>query len=397
MDCNNQYGFTHCFIQNDMFNAIGPTFHVICNFVNYINGSPLYSLNKGKEMSMHNGEDFIDLWTMVKIPSLKYLILKYPVSYETYVYSFEKLECFIIVPKAEFIKNSLYVVKPFSLQLWIMLFGYIMYGSTIFSLVIYITKREFQFWRIFDHLLRSLLSQSYPNPIPGFKITLIYLLAMIMGFVITIWYSTLLGFFLTTFIQEPQVSTIAEFKKAGFKLIDRHQELELLNGYDDIKDFVLLVSFKELKETLASSNESYAYITSTAIWYTIPSFRDYFKISDFSLESGYVGFRFQENSLFKNRFHRYIHLIQDSGLYGFWKSQYPWESYQHLQYFKQLHKEARKEDINLQTLRALNINYIIYPLTFLFIGCFCGTIALLLEIFIQKFGQYIISEILKKV
>lgn len=396
VSCNDQYPFSKCIVKNDHILTIGRSYHLITNFVDFINGSiSLYLRNDGQlSASTHN--DPMDLWTETQAVPIQHHLKNYPLTTEIIQNIFEKLEVYIMVQKAGFIRKSLYIVKPFSVQLCILFLVFVLYGSITLSLAIFIIKRENIFWKLFDHFLRSLLSQSYPNPLPGLQITIIYLLAMFMGFVMVVWYSALLGCFLTTYIREPQVSTLAEFKKANFKLIlGSEQQINTTVGYNEVKDIITHKSFEQIMEIVNAKIGTYGHIVSSGTWEAYPERDDYFILKDFIFESNFVSFRFPLHSLYKNRFHRYVHLIYDTGLYEFWKSRISEESFEAFDNYKSI--LFSRIHIDTSNRRVLNFDYFLYPLILLGFGFICGFIVFLVEMFLCKTLYLISSYFLLKI
>lgn len=386
VNCNQQYPFTGCFYVDDRVIGIGRSYHTINNFVHFINGSIALVVEQGQEISMYNGLEPIDFWTKIQVATLYDYIYMYPLSTEIFVNTFEKYELIIIVPKARYIEPFLYIIKPFSLQLWILCLGYIIFTSWILFFIFHITQKGVEFWKFFDQVLRSMILQSYTNPLTGFRITVVYILAMLMGFIMANWYFALLGSFLTTFIREPQISTLSDLKKSDLKLSPGMDEsINYTSGFYKIKDLVTYPPKNEAIAMITSGNRSFGHITTSSVWEHHP-FRDRFvMIKDSNLEYNFVTFTFRINSLYIKRFRRYIDIIQDTGLYNYWKKEYTYESYI---FFQKTLPKRKIVIIEESNIRILNINYFLYPLGFLAFGLICGFIVFIYEQLVARFKYF---------
>lgn len=317
--CIFQFPFSYCVERDGKDFGIGRMFHLITNFVSFLNGS--------LKLITEDGFERIDLWTKMKSATLNDTLRMFPLDCELFSRILENYDILIIIPKSKYIKGFLYVIKPFSLQLWLLCFVYLIYASAASGLAFYIIKKDIKFWTIFDHVLRAILSQSYPNPLPGFYMNIIYLLAMIMGFVMTIWYSTLLGSFFTTFIREPQILTLTELKESNVKIVPGGGFINTTTGFDQIKDSLILLPEFEKLLALTTANSSYAHLIPSTTWEVSLLLPNFTVIKEFYLERSHVRFMLPLYSIFKHRLDRFIDLVQDTGLYIYWKRQFYYESY----------------------------------------------------------------------
>lgn len=324
--CSKRHPFSLCFQDNNNDTvAVGIMFHTAKNFVKYINGTMDLHIEINTNQEYSSKELIFDIVTKIFLMDIASRKLEFPLSSETLSNPLDTNDVLLIVPKASYIKRSLYITKPFPLVIWL----YIIYGTLIFKITFYITKKDNEIWTIFNQLLRSLLSQTYSNPIPGFKFTIFYLLAMILGFITTIWYSTLLGSYITTYLREPQISTISELKRSNIKITSLGYGLELTTGFEEIKDFFTILTNEELVQALRTANQSYGHLISSRMLEFSRILEQFSIIKDFKLESSFIQFYWKLTTIFKLRFNRYIGIIQDSGLYLHWKSNFFYESFKY--------------------------------------------------------------------
>lgn len=383
VDCKTQYPYTKCYQKDNKILGIGRTFHIIKNFIHFINGTSNFLIGKSYDLETSIGPHQIDLWTKIEVLKLIDYLQMYPLSSEVLINTFEQRALLIIVPKSVYISSVLYIIKPFSLQLWILCIGYILYTSTALSIALYITKRDLKFWKIFDHILRTLISQPFDSPLYGIPTTIVYVLAIILGFIMTNFYTALLGSFLTTYIQEFQISSLSDLKKSNLKLLhSTGKDIELTSGFHEIADMVSYLPYHEDLQIFQSANKSYAHTIFSDIWEESPLFHVYFKIRDFYLEFSYASLMLQLNSIYKDRLHRFIYIIQDTGLYEFWKRSFKLEDYIFYGKPKPLKKYFNTLTSNR---RVLDLNYFVYPFVFLAGGLACGISAFLMEVVYKRF------------
>lgn len=144
--CNRQFPFSYCFEKNSKIVKNGRTIHLINNFIQFINGTMKITIEQAKELSKY--DKYFDLSTRVTVSVGNIQAGRNILNFELYSNILEKVDFLLVIPKASYIKNLLYVVKPFSIALWIMFIVFIMYGSSILTLTLYLTGKNFNFWEI---------------------------------------------------------------------------------------------------------------------------------------------------------------------------------------------------------------------------------------------------------
>uniref|UniRef100_T1GBK6 Uncharacterized protein n=1 Tax=Megaselia scalaris TaxID=36166 RepID=T1GBK6_MEGSC len=143
------------------------------------------------------------------------------------------------------------------------------------------------------------------------------------------FYNSLLGSFLTTYIRSPQISTLQQFKENNRKILYHGVYINTTFGFKDIKDILFPVKPHETFKILNSNDNAYGYIISSI-----------------------------------KPFDRYIDLVQELGLYEFWKEGVNFESF-NISDKNILFRLKKLRKISEDNGRILNINYFIYPLCFL--------------------------------
>lgn len=348
-----------CVKKNKKIIGFGLIFHVVNNFIKFINGTV--------ELSMYLDINEADLWTRSELLTINEIRERAPLDREIFSNSLEQVSLIIVISKPDFIQTYLYIIKPFSLLLWISCFGYLIFGSAVKFQTFKITKKNLSLWQIFDQLIRTLLAQSYSSTLTGFINSAIYLLEMLFGYIITVWYSALLGTFLTTYIREPYISTVNELKKSKFKIMVDSNIFNTTSGYDKIKDIMIDGDLKRYG----------AFVVSSMQWDLFGQLDNYYILKDFYLESSYLRHIFSFNSIYKSKFNRYIGILKDSGLYNFWKrnSLIAMPDHDKAEYIAELKSNFNYDD----NLRVLNINYFLYPYFVWFIGSVIGIFVFISE------------------
>lgn len=376
--CNYMFPLSKCIMKSKKLFGEGVLFRLVENFPKFINGTANFLIEKHSELSDYDILDTFDLRTRIIQSTLRDVQMLYPFHCEIHSKVLQRFSYLVITPKSKYISSFLYITKPFLLSLWIMLAAYLIFGTTILVLSNRIVNRNIEFWKIFDQLFRSLLGQSYVDPIPGFHMNIVYLLIMIFGFIITIFYNSFLGSLLTTYKRNPQISTLHEFKKNNMKIMDEGKFLNTTFGYKYIEDILFPVKRDDVYKILSSEDNSYGYVMNSVLWDTINFSNNYIILKDFHLESNFLRLMFPVFSIFRKPFDRYIDLVHESGLYEIWKQNVNYEIFNILdEYILARLKKSRK--INKDDRRILNVSYFIYPLSFLVISWIFGFVSFICE------------------
>lgn len=362
-----------------------------------MNGTMDLTYEKHKEFSNFENVKRFDIWTKVEFIKLLDCVKYFPMGIEVFSNTLEDISVFVIVPKSDFIDSSLYLVKPFSLILWICCFIYLILGSLIVFLTFYKTKKKIDFWKIFNQLLRSLLSQSFSGSLQGFQISFIYLLAILFGFIMAVWYSALLGSFLTTFIRKPQITSVEQLKASNLKILHEEIDISQYFGYKELQDYFVICNVHDLKRAMWTGNRSYGHLVPSIMWKLSSLSEKFIIIKNFNLETSYLRIIWRFNSYYKKQFDRYINILQNTGLYNYWKELN----------IRELSK-FNISDINFpfknrlyiqsHILRILDLKYFEYPFKFISIGWLIGILCFIFEClwicikiicFYEMFNKYI--------
>lgn len=136
----------------------------------------------------------------------------------------------IIVPRPRPIKDQLYILKPFDFYIYFAILICIFLAS-IFS--------KGSFWINFTDFFRTILSNSYDfHSRKNFQ--QFHLLFVIFGFIMTTFYCSFIGSFLTTILYEKPIHSLEDIKKSGIKI--------LVNNRENFESYPELKAYKEVFE-----------------------------------------------------------------------------------------------------------------------------------------------------
>lgn len=303
--CNNYFPVSYCGNVNNKTFTAGRIFNLMENFIIFLNGTVEILIEYQKEYTpVGLFLDKTDFWTYFEINNFKYFLRYYPLITEIESNILESMKVIVVVPKAGNLDHKFYVLKPFSLGVWILCLGYLLFGTSILYLTFVVIKKSFSFWLIFDQLIRTLIAQSFSIPISGILLSTIYLMVMLLGFVITTWYSSILGSFITTNLKESQIRTLDDLRKFNISILSDDINIEYTMNFDEIKDLVSIVSKEEFAESFGS-NKFHGYVFSSMYLAESVILEKYFVLENFYLEASFVKVVFKAGSIYKQRFDRY--------------------------------------------------------------------------------------------
>ncbi|XP_033233551.1 uncharacterized protein [Drosophila pseudoobscura] len=183
-----------------------------------------------------------------------------------------------------------------------------------------------------DHVLRAILAQSFVWPRRlSFSRTLLYILLMVAGLIISTFYSANLS---TLLVEPPAAYRIRSFEDLRtnrVKILLSEQEVPLMNATNnknlhEYKDtFEIIPSTVEFLAKRSALNNSYAYPVTSTLWPFLqikqshlqrPIFRRSQEI--FFLEFMPLTAPMQKNSIYRKLFNQYVANTHASGLYELW-------------------------------------------------------------------------------
>lgn len=375
--CKKNLPYAWCLKNGDKLLTAGRIFNLIKYFVQYINGT-MDLIIKGYDFDLLKEDlNLYDFWTEMNLPSVKEMNQNYAYFSNIILHPLEIVHLFVVVPKSQFIDPSHYVLRPFTLQVWILCVVYLIYGTSILSITFLIIQKKPSFWYTFDQLLRALMAQSFSAALTGIPISAFYFLAMFMGFAVTTWYSAVLESVLTTFLRQPQIRTLEDIRKFNISIIGFQDYNNTSSNFELIQDIYSFVSFNDFLKH-SRTKEVYGYVIYSEMLKNEFLLSEFHILEDFVLESSALSLDLKYGSIYKHRLNRYIDLVLDTGLYNYWISNCEYE----------LFLMGVKNDriiYEKKILRILDLTYFLYPFVILGCGLILSYITLVFEIYWKTF------------
>lgn len=242
-------------------------------------------------------------------------------------YPLETFNLIIVAPSPSPIDQSLYPLKPFSLSIWICIFLIILYSSILIKLS---TKSKITFGRHFTTILRLAFAQPVDLCHNDAFISLFVIFVIVFGFIINVWFGSILGSFMTTSLKEPPLKTFEDIRRKGLKIASPNTTLvdasfNYITDYIRNKDLFDFFPFKNVTNLLKDMDHSFAYAEVSNHWnyFIVPqmNYFDEIKFTKLEQNSGtsFIKIYFDNPYLFlKNSFNRLLLRIQEVGLYKYY-------------------------------------------------------------------------------
>lgn len=291
--------------------------HFFKSFVNFINGTLVYEVGHYPD-----GLATSDFRTGVPFLSLSHYKQLYPLSPEIVSNVLDNSNYIIICPKAKPTDKKLYLSRIFEIEVWILTLVFVVFGSGIFAFYQKMTKKKVTFWRVFGQLLRSSLAQAFPFSTTCNLTSVFYFIPIWFGFILTAWFNSILGSFMTTILYEKQARTFEDLRMQNIRVLKEVNDstpsmIEIPN------DLITLVS-KKVYQKIAFASGEYAVGVTSQFWdYLMVPFMNYYRNtrfarSEYVLETSFSRIVYVFHCPYKDQLNRFIDLIKDTGLYQHW-------------------------------------------------------------------------------
>lgn len=368
--------------------VVGILGHFYKNFVRFVNGTLIYRTSKVDSsstspkalMDLHRKFDFL---VGVPLIPLKGYLKTYPLSSEMMSNALDSSELNIFIPKAKPTEKELYLVKIFSIDIWILTLIFVLCASGVFSIHFWITKKNVQFGRTFCQLFRCSLGQCFPNPDTFSWTSTFYFIPLLFGFILTVWFSAILGSFVTTTLYDKQARTLDDMRIQNIKIATANNKLpsEVFENSDKFRDIAVVTDLHEAEnDSLDKNSLNYALLFISHWWYyyKLPlmnfySYQNHYILSDFVVETSFLRVVFDKNSIFKEPVNRYIELVKDTGLLKHWCDM----AYIEILQLKMHNYSFQTEKSSIQVLQ---LNFFTYPFYILAAGLILASISFVFEI-----------------
>lgn len=355
--------------------------HFYRTFVRFINGNLIedvraeksgIEVEKAIKSVFIGSKDFIA--TVPTIP-LSIFQMNYQLLTEMNSDALDSCDIVILVPKSKPLEKKLYLVKIFSPELWVLTLIFVVYASASLSIYHIIAKKKTTFWRTFCQLFRCSLGQSFPYTTTNSKIVAtFYMICILFGFILTTWFSAILGSFVTTTLYSKQARTLEDMRVQNIK-IKTEKDASYYANFKEIRD---LIRDREVLRVPATNED--AILVSSHVWhyFTAPVLNklkrdDQYFQSDVILERSFLRVPHKYDSEYKEQVNSFIGLVKDYGLYQHWCDLAPWET---LVSFGNPHYS----NVEKSPIEVIRLEFLTYPFWLWFIGLSMSCVTFLIEI-----------------
>lgn len=334
--------------------------HVIQNFIDYINGTA--DVVHVKDFRARNISEYTplrgaNLTTFVQfLPGMNYSdnmkifqLRSNPIEHYT---------IFLVFNAPRQVDSSSYPMRPLESTVWIILIIFVIYASILYTVCQKVANISHSYWTNFSMVLRSILAQSYEM-----EQSVVCIIVVVFGFMMTLTYSAYLGSYLTTLIFEEPLEDWPDIAKRNMTVIvaetystDRIRKN--IPEFDRYKDYIRFVSVKAKHEIYYEGHihPKMAIMENSAHWKYLmaPQMIFYnsevFRRSKFSFGRSFMFIYHTYHFKYKYRLNHFLALIRETGLYQFWCSRVFFEN---LKYKIHPHVKVKKET----AIKALKVNY----------------------------------------
>lgn len=202
-------------IPNCMFSESsegGLMMHMILDFAKLINASIDIYCNQSIKADDTDIKDFDIIAMTFYIPKIELMANFH--FFQISSYPLDTLHIFVVVPSSKPIDMKFYPFKPFSFDIWICTGALILYSTTLMSLC-----SNKCFGQNFSTIIRLIIAQSVPLTHNHAVLSTIYVLNIIFGFIINLWFGAILGSYMSTFLKEKPITCLEDIGKKGLWII----------------------------------------------------------------------------------------------------------------------------------------------------------------------------------
>lgn len=367
------------FIESSIRSIVFPTpgkfggyfFWILKGFCDYINAT--------MEIHQKSFQNYMDLTDQLYEDKLDFITeMSMFVNMESISDIIEIIQYTTMVPYPKPIDRSLYILEPFTWEVWILLLFSIFYLGL--SLALVFGKRDFL--ECVSMALKGLLAQSISQkPKQNQSIFKINILGItVLGFCFTIFYITFLGSFLTSPPYNKPLDTWESVFQSNLKIgiIDKeYREFLNFNKNDPKLDYYKPLKYIDFVKRRLNFNNDIGYTVSTDSWeYFFQPAQEFFRVKKFILSKEAIApsmifLNMQSNSIFKNEFNKYLHRIRDVGLYKFWCKN---------SFIENLQSKNISRIREESPVRVLTLEYFDYVFIGIFFGYIFALVIFLVEI-----------------
>lgn len=299
----------------------------------------------------------------------------------------------LMIPVQNALPNYLYLFRPFSIDLWIMLTFLIIYTTAMFYILLkatYFRKTPVDIFCCFQQSFNVIINASNLEDfrLPRASWIILYLPLFVFGFTISSFYSTYLAAFLTTILYENDLETIDDLIHSNVKIMIVDWQLEDLFQYFNIHIKAMInfvnVSYEFSNDVVVhrnSLNTSYGYLVPSDMWKIFQKEqellrRPIFKLSQICYTTFFSSFPIKQDSYIEQPIKYFIMLSQQFGLFEAWEHRSFRDAINAKIYY--LLKDNTENDYE-----ALSVSFFAIGWWLLFCGLFIGCVTCGIEVLLK--------------
>lgn len=242
----------------------------------------------------------------------------------------------VMIPIGKEISRHLYVIRPLDWRLWTLLLFSVIYISFVLNTFDRILQdnRRLQHGRFGEAISSSIaflahIPLTYRMASAHWKrIIGVYIPLMVLGFIISNLYTTLLASFMTTTFFEDDLTTISDLISAGIPMMikkhDATRTLQIFKIEKDIQSLMKVVGSEEFNDHCNRFNQSFAYLMPSDKWNFLSRqqkhlYRPIFRFSKKCISKNLpVSFLMEYDSHLGKSLNNFILKVMASGLNQYW-------------------------------------------------------------------------------
>lgn len=240
---------------------------------------------------------------------------------------------------------------------------------------------------------------------------------VLIGFILTTWYCSLIGSFVTTTLYEKPFENFEDIRKYGLKILTDDFD-NILSRFPEIwknRDVFKNVSRMEFFEHGNAFDTNYGYLEYGDRWEYFYKARmkyenrEVFKKTNIIVNYFPIAVHVKANSIFKGHINQYLGIIRDVGLYQHWTKgvfldALPYKRREVLKFCKYyqndlyirnysfMDKQISEDNSKVQ---ALNVQFVMYAFVELGVGLLFSTIVSLTEFGFLKYFIWLLKRMWK--
>lgn len=300
------------------------------------------------------------------------------IAFQRSTYPLDTLHVFIVVPSPKPLRPMFYPFKPFSWDIWLVLGCVVLYTSILLKLSS--PKSRLEIGEYFTNIFKLSIAQSVSYNHNDVVLSFCFMLNSVFGFILSLWYGAILGSFLTTILKEPRIESFDDIRSKGLEIAAPKIPLykSAFKNMPEVSDLVHFYWYDDFMNLSNNMDDKYAFAEDSNHWnyFMVPQMDHYedprFHRLKFNLGSSFLSISLKENSIYKSKFNRVIHILKDVGLY---------QKYTDMVFLDNLkYKYVRyKLRTEIEKVRVLGIDYFEYVFFILVIGEIIAFAVFLLE------------------